>query len=207
MPIWWWSTPAASSTAAVEESLDAIGEALAENGKVIVTGCLGAKGDVVKRRAPEVLAVTGPHATDEVMDAVHAHLPKPHDPFIGPGAAAGHQAHAEALRLSEDFRRLQPSLHLLHHPVHARRPGQPSGRRGDAGSGNAGQGRREGTAGDLAGHQRLRRGREIPHRLLGRPAAEDAHDRTGAAHLGELGRLGAPALRLSRIRTSTKSSR
>ncbi|HEX4985699.1 MAG TPA: 30S ribosomal protein S12 methylthiotransferase RimO [Burkholderiales bacterium] len=67
--------------AAVEESLDAIGEALAENGKVIVTGCLGAKGDVVRQAHPRVLAVTGPHATDEVMRAVHDHLPKPHDPF------------------------------------------------------------------------------------------------------------------------------
>jgi ribosomal protein S12 methylthiotransferase len=67
--------------AAVEESLDAIGEALTENGKVIVTGCLGAKGDVVRSRHPSVLAVTGPHALDEVMRAVHAHLPQPHDPF------------------------------------------------------------------------------------------------------------------------------
>jgi ribosomal protein S12 methylthiotransferase len=66
---------------AVEESLDAIGEALTENGKVIVTGCLGAKGDVVRQAHPKVLAVTGPHATDEVMEAVHAHLPKPHDPY------------------------------------------------------------------------------------------------------------------------------
>jgi ribosomal protein S12 methylthiotransferase len=65
---------------AVEESLEAIGEALAENGKVIVTGCLGAKGDVVRLAHPKVLAVSGPHATDEVMEAVHAHLPKPHDP-------------------------------------------------------------------------------------------------------------------------------
>ncbi len=68
--------------AAVEESLEAIGEALAENGRVIVTGCLGAKGDVVKRSHPQVLAVTGPHATDEVMAAVHAHLPHRHDPFV-----------------------------------------------------------------------------------------------------------------------------
>jgi ribosomal protein S12 methylthiotransferase len=70
--------------AAVAESLDAIGEALAENGKVIVTGCLGAKdaGDFVRSAHPQVLAVTGPHATHEVMAAVHAHLPKPHDPFV-----------------------------------------------------------------------------------------------------------------------------
>ena len=68
--------------AAVAESLDAIGEALEENGKVIVTGCLGARGDVVRQAHPKVLAVTGPHATDEVMRAVHEHLPSPHDPFI-----------------------------------------------------------------------------------------------------------------------------
>ncbi len=67
--------------AAVAESLDAIGEALAENGRVIVTGCLGAKGTVVRDAHPQVLAVTGPHATDEVMAAIHAHLPRPHDPF------------------------------------------------------------------------------------------------------------------------------
>jgi len=66
---------------AVEESLDAIGEALRENGKVIVTGCLGAKGDIVAATHPKVLAVTGPHATEEVMAAVHAHLPKLHDPY------------------------------------------------------------------------------------------------------------------------------
>ncbi|MEP6942710.1 MAG: 30S ribosomal protein S12 methylthiotransferase RimO [Betaproteobacteria bacterium] len=68
---------------AVEESLDAIGEALAENGKVIVTGCLGAKGggDFVRAAHPSVLAVTGPHAAPEVMALVHAQLPRPHDPF------------------------------------------------------------------------------------------------------------------------------
>lgn len=66
---------------AIEESLDSIGEALHENGKVIVTGCLGAKGDVVRENYPQVLAVTGPHALQEVMQAVHTHLPKPHDPF------------------------------------------------------------------------------------------------------------------------------
>ena len=66
---------------AIEESLDAIGEALNENGKVIVTGCLGAKGDVVKAHYPNVLAVTGPHALQEVMQAVHHHLPPEHDPY------------------------------------------------------------------------------------------------------------------------------
>ncbi len=75
---------------AVKESLDTIGEALAKNGKVIVTGCLGAKagagssdaGSLVRQIHPSVLAVTGPHATQEVMDAVHTHVPKPHDPFV-----------------------------------------------------------------------------------------------------------------------------
>jgi ribosomal protein S12 methylthiotransferase len=72
---------------AVKESLDTIGEALADNGKVIVTGCLGARageggGNLVKEVHPKVLAVTGPHATQEVMDAVHLHVPKPHDPFV-----------------------------------------------------------------------------------------------------------------------------
>jgi ribosomal protein S12 methylthiotransferase len=72
---------------AVKESLDTIGEALAENGRVIVTGCLGAKSaeggsNLVKSLHPSVLAVTGPHATQEVMDAVHQNLPKPHDPFV-----------------------------------------------------------------------------------------------------------------------------
>jgi ribosomal protein S12 methylthiotransferase len=73
--------------AAVQESLDAIGEALAENGRVIVTGCLGAKkdasgADIITKVHPKVLAVTGPHAVAEVMDSVHTHLPKPHDPFM-----------------------------------------------------------------------------------------------------------------------------
>jgi ribosomal protein S12 methylthiotransferase len=67
--------------AAVAESLDAIGEALDENGRVIVTGCLGAREDVVLAAHPQVLAVTGPHSTEQVMQEVHKHLPKPHDPF------------------------------------------------------------------------------------------------------------------------------
>ncbi len=94
--------------AAVEESLDAIGEALAENGRVIVTGCLGAKGDVVQRAHPQVLAVTGPHAAAEVMSAVHAHLPAPlhrvGDPFIDLVPAQGIRLtpqHYAYLKISE----------------------------------------------------------------------------------------------------------
>ncbi len=94
---------------AVKESLDTIGEALAENGKVIVTGCLGAKqadggGNLVQQIHPKVLAVTGPHATQEVMDAVHQHLPKPHDPFLDLVPAAGIKLtpkHYAYLKISE----------------------------------------------------------------------------------------------------------
>ena len=68
--------------AAVTESLEAIGEALDANGRVIVTGCLGARDNMVRDLHPRVLAVTGPHACEAVMDAIHAHLPRPHDPFL-----------------------------------------------------------------------------------------------------------------------------
>ncbi|WP_426991360.1 30S ribosomal protein S12 methylthiotransferase RimO [Methylomonas sp. CM2] len=68
--------------AAVEESLDSIGEALAENGKVIVTGCLGARQDEILARHPQVLKITGAHATDEVVEAVHEYLPPAHNPFM-----------------------------------------------------------------------------------------------------------------------------
>lgn len=68
--------------AAVEESLDAIGEALRENGKVIVTGCLGAREEEIRSRHPQVLKITGAHAYEAVVEAVHEHLPPAHDPFI-----------------------------------------------------------------------------------------------------------------------------
>ena len=90
--------------AAVEESLAAIGEALAENGRVIVTGCLGAKGDIVRKTHPKVLAVTGPHAADEVMQAVHAHLSRPHDPYtdlVPPQGVRLTPAHYAYLKISE----------------------------------------------------------------------------------------------------------
>ena len=90
--------------AAVQESLDAIGEALGENGKVIVTGCLGAKGTIVQDAYPGVLAVTGPHAADEVMAAVHEHLAKPHDPYadlIPPQGVRLTPRHFAYLKISE----------------------------------------------------------------------------------------------------------
>jgi ribosomal protein S12 methylthiotransferase len=94
--------------AAVDESLAAIGEALAENGKVIVTGCLGARKDgdanFVAQAHPRVLAVTGPHAADEVLDHVHRHLPKPHDPFsdlVPPAGVKLTPKHYAYLKISE----------------------------------------------------------------------------------------------------------
>jgi len=90
--------------AAVEESLDAIGEALAENGKVIVTGCLGARGDVVRAAHPSVLAVTGPHDTEAVMHAVHGRLDRPHDPYsdlIPPQGIKLTPKHYAYLKISE----------------------------------------------------------------------------------------------------------
>ena len=88
--------------AAVEESLGAIGEALAENGKVVVTGCLGVKSELIKQIHPSVLAITGPHDTAGVMKAVHEHLPpKPHDPYtdlVGVKLTPPHYAY---LKISE----------------------------------------------------------------------------------------------------------
>ncbi len=89
---------------AVEESLSAIGEALDENGKVIVTGCLGAKQGLVEKHFPDVLAVTGPHAADEVMQAIHEHLPPDHDPMtslIPPGGIKLTPRHYAYLKISE----------------------------------------------------------------------------------------------------------
>ncbi|MBN9131833.1 MAG: 30S ribosomal protein S12 methylthiotransferase RimO [Nitrosospira multiformis] len=115
---------------AVEESLDAIGEALAENGKVIVTGCLGAKegGDVVKQAHPQVLAVTGPHALPEVMTAIHMHLPQPHDPYtslIPPQGIKLTPRHYAYLKISEGCNHrctfcIIPSMRgdLVSRPIH-----------------------------------------------------------------------------------------
>jgi ribosomal protein S12 methylthiotransferase len=89
---------------AVEESLDAIGEALAENGKVIVTGCLGAREDAIRNVHPQVLAVTGPHALDAVMQALHTHLPPHHDPrsdLIPPQGIRLTPRHYAYLKISE----------------------------------------------------------------------------------------------------------
>jgi ribosomal protein S12 methylthiotransferase len=90
--------------AAVEESLEAIGEALAGNGRVVVTGCLGAKDQTIRNIHPSVLAITGPHDTASVMSAVHEHLPKPHDPYVDLVPAQGVKLtprHYAYLKISE----------------------------------------------------------------------------------------------------------
>ncbi|HLP97826.1 MAG TPA: 30S ribosomal protein S12 methylthiotransferase RimO [Sideroxyarcus sp.] len=113
---------------AVAESLEAIGEALQENGKVIVTGCLGAKGDIVQKTHPKVLAVTGPHATEEVMAAVHQHLPRLHDPYtdlVPPQGVRLTPQHFAYLKISEGCNHscsfcIIPSLRgdLVSRPIH-----------------------------------------------------------------------------------------
>ncbi len=89
---------------AVDESLDAIGEALAQNGKVIVTGCLGARPERILERHPRVLKVTGPHAYEDVLGAVHEHLPPKHDPFtdlVPPQGVRLTPRHYAYLKISE----------------------------------------------------------------------------------------------------------
>ena len=114
---------------AIDESLETIGDALGQNGKVIVTGCLGAKGDIVKNTYPNVLAVTGPHALQEVMEAVHAHLPPEHDPYtslIPPQGIKLTPKHYAYLKISEGCNHrcsfcIIPSLRgdLVSRPVNA----------------------------------------------------------------------------------------
>jgi len=89
---------------AVEESLEAIGEAMTENGRVVVTGCLGARADTIRERYADVLAITGPHAYEQVMDAVHRHLPPPDDPFtalVPPQGVKLTPRHYAYLKISE----------------------------------------------------------------------------------------------------------
>lgn len=90
--------------AAVEESLDAIGEALSENGRVIVTGCLGNRAEEIRQRHPQVLDVSGAHAYEAVIQAVHAHLPPEHDPrldLLPPGGLKLTPRHYAYLKISE----------------------------------------------------------------------------------------------------------
>ncbi|HEY1725231.1 MAG TPA: 30S ribosomal protein S12 methylthiotransferase RimO [Steroidobacteraceae bacterium] len=90
--------------AAIDESLQAIGEALQHHGRVLVTGCLGANPDRILERHPKVLGVTGPHACEQVVAAIHKHLPQPHDPFLDLVPAQGVRLtprHYAYLKISE----------------------------------------------------------------------------------------------------------
>ena len=112
---------------AVEESLEAIGEALTENGKVIVTGCLGSRGNVIKDTYPNVLAVIGPNALNKVMAAIHAELPPQHDPhcdLVPPGGIKLTPRHYAYLKIAEGCNQtcsfcIIPSMrgHLVSRPI------------------------------------------------------------------------------------------
>ncbi len=114
---------------AVAESLESIEEALSENGRVIVTGCLGAKGSLVSDRFPDLLAVTGPHASEEVMQAIHRHLPPDHDPYtslVPPQGIRLTPKHYAYVKISEGCNHrcsfcIIPSLRgdLVSRPLHA----------------------------------------------------------------------------------------
>ena len=196
--------------AAVAESLDAIGEALAENGKVIVTGCLGAKdgGGFVRDAHPKVLAVTGPHAAGEVMAAVHAHLPKPHDPFadlVPPQGIKLTPRHYAYLKISEGCNHrctfcIIPSMRGdLVSRARSAKCWPRRERLLDAGVQRAARG--------LAGHERLRRRRQIPHRVLAGAPAEDADDAsspTRSTRWPARTARGCGCITSIRIRTSTR---
>jgi ribosomal protein S12 methylthiotransferase len=114
--------------AAIQESLDAIREALAENGRVIVTGCLGAKKETILAQHPDVLSVTGPHAYEEVVNAIHEHLPPNRDPFVSllpPQGVKLTPRHYAYLKISEGCNHrctfcIIPSMRgdLVSRPVH-----------------------------------------------------------------------------------------
>ncbi len=123
-------------------------------------------------------------------------------PVRRPRPAAGDQADPVALRVPQDQRGLQPPLHVLHHSGDARRPRQPSARRGDAGGRESREGRRQGTARRVAGHERVRRGRPLPHGILAGPAGEDADDRARGARCPDWA-CGCASTTSIRTRTST----
>ena len=154
---------------AVQESLDAIGEALAENGKVIVTGCLGAqqrpRREPGRQGAPEGAGGHRSARGDRGARPRASASAEAARPVHRPRAAGRHQADTAALRVSEDLRRLQSPLQLLHHSVDARRPGVAADRPGDARGREPGEAGRARNPRHLAGHQRLRRRRPLQARL------------------------------------------
>ncbi len=172
---------------AVDESLDAIGEALEQNGKVIVTGCLGARPERILERHPKVLKVTGPHAYEDVVGAVHEHLPPKHDPFLDlvpPQGIRLTPRHYAYLKISEGCNNkcsfcIIPSMRglLVSRPIdEVLREGEKLARAGV-----------KEIAGDLAGHLGLRRGHPLPRgRVARRRSTKRAFSiwRAGWAELG-----------------------
>ena len=111
---------------AKEESLEAIGEAIAENGRVIVTGCMGNEAELIRARFPAVLAVTGAHQYEDVVSAVHAAAPPARGAFVDLVPNLDNDGGIKLtprIQLFEDFRRLQPQLFILYHPRSARQTG------------------------------------------------------------------------------------
>ena len=141
---------------AKQESLDAIGEAMAENGRVIVTGCFGVEEGRIRESHPGVLAVTGPHQYEQVVQAVHAAVPPVHDPFIDLVPAEGLRLtprHYAYLKISEGCNN-RCSFCII--PQMRGDLGQPAVEPRDDRGRAAGEGGRQGDAGDQPGHQRLR---------------------------------------------------
>ncbi len=178
------------------ESLGAIGKALKENGKVIVTGCMGAEPESISSAYPRR---AGDHRPAAIRNGgrSRAQGAAAHARSVSRSGAAGrHQADAAALRLSEDFRRLQQPLLLLHHPAPARRSGVAARGRRAARGGEAGESRREGIAGHLTGHLGLRRRSQICRKPMARArGARQVH--RSRARTRRIRHLGAAALRLS----------
>src|SRR6202163_3137626 len=164
--------------AAIDESLQAIGEALQHNGRVLVTGCLGANPQRILERHPKVLGVTGPHAYERVIAAVNAHLPQPHDPFIDlvpPQGIKLTPRHYAYLKISEGCNNrcsfcIIPSLRgrLVSRPL-PEIMGVAPGRCG-----------RQGAPGHCAGHCGLRARPGLRGGKLDGRSGRDAHPRSGA---------------------------
>ena len=177
------------------ESLEAIGEAMAENGRVIVTGCFGVEDKRIREAFPDVLAVTGPHQYDAVMSAIHAATPPPHAPFLDLVPRAGLRLTPPHYAYLKIFGGLQQPLLLLHHPGLARPAREPAGRRCACRGRGACLRRRERTARHQPGHERLWSRPEIcGERMARRPGEGVAY---GALRIAIAARrVGTVALRL-----------
>ena len=181
---------------AKEESLAAIGEALAENGRVIVTGCLGVEADRIRAAYPDVLAITGPHQYEAVVAEVHKAVPRPHDPFLDlvpPQGVRLTPRHYAYVKISEGCN--NACSFCIIPTLRGRLESRPP-RRCDARGGAARRRRRAGASRHLARHQRLRPRSRLRQERLARTGPRDALPQPcRGARLAR--RLGAPPLRLS----------